>query len=86
MDRIKVEFVNTCPCCNHIGEHVKKVSARYGDKVECHVYMAGRDFDYVKKYGMLSKGTLIINEKDAYDTLSPEIVEKIIVEAVEGKA
>lgn len=86
MSKTKVEFINTCPCCNHIGEHVEKVSRRFGEKVECHIYMAGKDFEYVKKYGMFSKGTLIINEKDAYDTLSPEIVERIITEAIEGKA
>lgn len=62
---------------------VKKIGDRYIDKVEVKLYQAGKDFSYIKKYGMITKGTLIINQKKKYDRLSKDIIEKVILEAIE---
>lgn len=38
--------------------------------------------DYVKKYGVIFKGTLIINGKKKIQRISKDIIEKEIEEAV----
>lgn len=83
-DKIKVEFINTCACCDEHGENIKKIAARYGDAVDVSIYHAGKDFDYLKKYGMMTKGTMIVNGTKKYENLSKEIIEKAISEAMEA--
>ena len=51
-------------------------------KISSDCGVAGKDFDYLKKYGMISKGTMIINGKTKYDNLNKEIIEKAIDKAV----
>lgn len=84
MSKVRVEFVNTCPCCDEYGQIIKNAAEKYGDDVEVNIYYAGKDFDYVKKYGMVTKGTMIINGKKKYDKLTKDIIEKAIEEAVRG--
>ncbi len=36
-------------------------AARYSELVDLKMYQAGKDIDYIKKYGMIYVGTLIIN-------------------------
>ena len=82
MDKVQVEFINTCPCCD---EHVATVlnhAKKYPDIVETHIYYAGKDTDYIRKYGMIIKGTLIINGKKKYDSFTRAKIEAIIDEAV----
>ena len=83
MAKVNVEFINTCSCCDEHGDNIKKIAARYGDEVNVSIYYAGKDFDYLKKYGMISKGTMIVNGKKKYETFSKEIIEKAITEAME---
>ncbi len=83
-DRIQVEFINTCACCDEHGENIKKIAARYGDAVDVSIYYAGKDFDYLKKYGMMTKGTMIVNGTKKYENLSKDIIEKAISEAMEA--
>ena len=45
------------------------------------IYYAGRDMEYLKKYGMIFKGTMIINQRKKYDVLTKSIIEKAIAEA-----
>ena len=61
------------------------MASKFENDVEVKLYQAGKDFSYVKKYGMVTKGTLIINKKKKYDRLSKDVIEKIISEAVESK-
>lgn len=82
MAKVKVEFINTCSSCVEIGRTIQDVAAGYGDDVDVKLYVAGRDFDYLKKYGMVCKGTMIINGKTKYDNLNREIIEKAIDKAV----
>lgn len=83
MAKVKVEFINTCACCDEHGETIKSVAADLGEAVDVSIYFAGRDFDYLKKYGMISKGTMIINGKKKYENLSKDIIRKAITEALE---
>lgn len=50
--------------------------------MEVKVYYAGKDFEYIKKYGVVYRGTLIINEEKKIEKLSKEIIEVVIEEAV----
>ncbi|SHO49013.1 thioredoxin-like (seleno)protein SaoT [Desulfopila aestuarii] len=84
MSKVTVEFINTCACCDEHGESIKEIAAKYGDAVDVSLYYAGKDFDYLKKYGMISKGTMIINGTRKYETLSKDIIEKAIGEAMQG--
>lgn len=61
---------------------IKKISEKYTDKLEIKLYQAGKDFSYVKKYGIITKGTLIINQKKKYDRLNKDTIERAIVEAI----
>lgn len=47
------------------------------------IYYAGKDFDYIKRYGVIFKGTLIINGKKKIQRISKNIIEKEIGLAVE---
>lgn len=83
MAKVTVEFINTCACCDEHGENIKKIADPYGDDVDVSIYYAGKDFDYLKKYGMISKGTMIINGSKKYEILSTDIIKKAIIEAME---
>lgn len=61
---------------------IKKVGEKYKDKIDVKLYQAGKDFSYIKKYGIITKGTLIINQRKKYDRLSKDIIEKAISEAI----
>ena len=84
MAKVQIEFISTCAHCAETGRIIHEVAAGYGDDVEVKQYVAGKDFDYLKKYGMISKGTMIINGKVKYDNLNKEIIEKAIDKAVHG--
>ncbi|SHG42568.1 hypothetical protein SAMN02745221_00177 [Thermosyntropha lipolytica DSM 11003] len=83
MGKVEIEFINTCSCCASYEEMIKKAAAPYKDQVNLKFYAAGKDMDYIRKYGMVSKGTMIINGKKKYDQLNQEIIERAIKEAVE---
>jgi hypothetical protein len=84
MAKVQVEFINTCPCCDEHGANIRKIAARFGDQVEVSLYYAGKDFGYLRKYGMISKGTMIVNGTKRYDNLTREVIEKAITEAIAG--
>ena len=46
------------------------------------IYRAGQDFDYIKKYGAVSKSMLIINEKKAVTKLTKLAVRQAFEEAL----
>lgn len=84
MEKTLIEFINTWPTCDEHGRLIKNFAKKYRDKVEVRLYQAGKDFSYVRKYGMVTKGTMIINQKKKYDRLSKESIEKAILEAIQG--
>lgn len=61
---------------------IKKIGEKYKDKIDVKLYQAGKDFSYIKKYGIITKGTLIINQRKKYDRLSKDVIEKAIIEAI----
>lgn len=81
---LKVEFIHTCPCCDTYTQILKDI-AKEKKEIDLKLYYAGKDFDYIAKYGPVTKGTLIINEKDSYDesTLNKTIINEIIEKALE---
>lgn len=82
MSKVLVEFINTWSGCDGNTRAVEAAAAKYKDKVEVKIYYAGKDFDYIKKYGVIFKGTMIINETKKIDRLSKDTIEKAIAEAV----
>lgn len=84
MSKVQVEFINTCPCCDENTQNIKNAAAKYGDEVEIKIYYSGKDIDYLKKYGMVTKGTMIINGRKKYDNLSKAVIDKAIEQAVRG--
>ncbi len=82
MAKVQVEFINTCACCDEHGENIKNIAARFGNNVDVSIYYAGKDFGYLKKYGMITKGTMIINGEKKYENLSKENIEKAISQAM----
>lgn len=84
MSKVLVEFINTCPTCNRYSLYLSKFQEQYKDKIELKVYYVGKDFDYIKKYGIIDRGTLIINEKDRYEILSKKIIEEKINKAMDN--
>lgn len=80
--KVRVEFINTCSCCDEHGDTIRKIAAQYGDTVDVSIYHAGKDFDYLKKYGMITKGTMIVNGTKKYENLTRDIIEQAISQAV----
>ncbi|GHT01297.1 hypothetical protein AGMMS50276_29020 [Synergistales bacterium] len=83
MQKIQVEFINTCPCCDAHARTVEEVAKRHPGVFDVRVYRAGKDFEYLKKYGMISKGTLIINGHLRIDTLSARVIEDALSNAAQ---
>jgi len=79
---VRIEFINTCPCCDGYGDVLRDLAARFPDKIDLSVYYAGKDFDYLPKYGPISRGTLIINEQDRYEDLSRRVIEQAVGRAI----
>lgn len=82
MKKVLIEFINTWSGCDGYTRTVEASAAKYKDKVDVKIYYAGKDFDYIKKYGIIFKGTLIINEKKKIDRISKDTIDKEIREAV----
>lgn len=82
MSKTLVEFINTWPTCDEHGVLIKKLGEKYKDKLDIKLYQAGKDFSYVKKYGIITKGTMIINQRKKYDSLSKDVIQKVIMELV----
>lgn len=87
MPKILVEFINTCPCCDAHARTVEEVAAQYPDTFEVRIYRAGKDVGYLRKYGMITKGTLIVDGRTRIDVLSREAIAEVLARAAkEGRA
>ena len=84
MSKILVEFINTCLTCDSYSEYLNELQKTYEDKMELRIYYAGKDFDYIQKYGIIDRGTLIINGKNRYEILNKKLIEKEIKAAIEN--
>jgi len=87
MSKVKIEFINTCPCCDAYGKILKDIADEHAEKIDLTLYHAGKDMDYIPKYGMVTRGTMIVNEKDKYEEgyinkrIIQEVVNKALIEA-----
>ncbi|MCL2234845.1 MAG: thioredoxin-like protein [Defluviitaleaceae bacterium] len=82
MDKVKIEFINTCPCCDGNENFLREVAKNHPDLVDVTIYNAGKDFDYLEKYGQVLRGTLIINEKEKHEDLSRKKLSKVVSKAL----
>jgi len=82
MGKVKVEFINTCPSCHGYEETIKRIAVKHAGEVDVQIYYAGKDFEYLKKYGLITKGTMIINGKKKFEDPSGRIIESAIEEAI----
>jgi hypothetical protein len=83
--KVTVEFISTCPSCVGYEDAVRFAAALFEEAVDVKIYHAGKDFDYLRKYGPVSKGTLIIDGRKKYDNLSNDLIRQAIFEAVSAK-
>lgn len=82
MTKTLVEFINTCSCCDDHVQTIRNYAEKHGDQVEVKIYYAGKDTDYLRKYGMVTKGTMIINGKKKLENLTRATIEKAIDDAI----
>lgn len=61
---------------------VQVLAKEYEGRVHVKIYRAGQDFDYIKKYGAVSKSMLIINERKAVTKLTKPAVRQAFEEAL----
>mgnify|MGYP003372370760 CR=1 FL=1 len=59
-----------------------KYLKEYEGKVHVKVYKAGKDFDYIPKYGAVTKSMVVINEKKAVTKLTKPAIRKAFEEAL----
>ncbi|MGI6119088.1 MAG: thioredoxin-like (seleno)protein SaoT [Desulfosporosinus sp.] len=83
MKKVKVEFINTCACCDGYGDVLRDLATKYPQQIDLKIYYMGKDFDYLPKYGTISRGTLIINESERYDDLSRRVIEGAVKVALD---
>lgn len=61
---------------------VEVLAEEYAGRVNVKIYRAGTDFDYIKKYGAVTRSMLVINEKKAVTKLTKPAVRKAFEEAL----
>ena len=61
---------------------VQVLEKEYEGRVNVAIYRAGKDFDYIKKYGAVTKSMLGINEKKAVTKLTKPAVRAAFEEAL----
>ena len=61
---------------------VQVLEKEYEGRVNVRIYRAGKDFNYIKKYGATTKSMLIINEKKAITKLTKPAVRQAFEEAL----
>lgn len=66
------------------GDLVQVLEKEYEGKVHVKIYRAGKDFDYIPKYGVVTKSMLVINEKKAVTKLTKPAVREAFKEALKS--
>ena len=82
MEKPCIEYISACACCEVFGDLVQVLEKEYEGRVNVRIYRAGKDFDYIKKYGATTKSMLIINEKKAITKLTKPAVRQAFEEAL----
>lgn len=79
-----IEFINVCAWCNTYTLLVEELGKKYKDSLNIKIYKAGKDFDYIKKYGMFNKSVLIVNESRIIDDINKSAIEQLFREVANG--
>ena len=82
MAKTKIEFINTCPCCDGNEKFLREVAQNHAGLVDVTIYNAGKDFGYLEKYGQILRGTLIINESEKHEDLNRKKLAKVVGKAM----
>ena len=61
---------------------VQVLEKEYEGKVHVKIYRAGKDFDYIAKYGAVTKSMLVINATKAVTKLTKPAIRKAFEEAI----
>ena len=61
---------------------VESLKEKYEGKVETVIYRGGKDFGYIKKYGMTTRSLLIINEKKVVKKIDRSTITAAFEEAI----
>lgn len=61
---------------------VEALEKKYEGKVNVRSYKAGRDVDYIPKYGAVTRSMIVINEKKAITKLTKPAIRKAFEEAL----
>ena len=52
MEKPCIEYISACAWCEVFGDLVQVLEKEYEGRVNVKIYRAGKDFDYIKKYGI----------------------------------
>ena len=83
MEKPCIEYISACAGCEVFGDLVQVLGKEYEGKIHVKIYRAGKDFDYIPKYGAVTKSMLVINEKKAITKLTKPAVRAAFKEALE---
>lgn len=83
MTKILVEYIDACAWCAKYKGFVETLIQNYKDKIELKIYIVGKDFSYIQKYGFISKSTLILDQKIKITNLTNSNIENTIKEYME---
>ena len=70
-----VEFILACACCTSFSDFIKEIAPKFPN-VETRVYVAGKDTEYLAKYGAVTSSMLVINESEVLPELSKPAILK----------
>jgi len=84
MEKPCIEYISACAWCEVFGDLVQVLEKEYEGKVHVKIYRAGKDFDYIPKYGAVTKSMLVINEKKAVTKLTKPAVRDAFKEALKS--
>ena len=81
MKHPSIEFKTACSCCLTNAEMVSDMAKEYPE-VEVKVYYAGKDVDYIPKYGALTESLMVINESDGVKGFSEKVIRNAFEKAI----
>ena len=55
MEKPCIEYISACAWCEVFGDLVQVLEKEYEGRVHVKIYRAGKDFDYIPKYGAVTK-------------------------------
>ena len=84
MNKPCIEYICACAWCEVYIGFVESLKKEYEGRLEVVIYKTGIDFDYIKKYGAVTKSMLVINESKAIKKLSRESITAAFEEAIQS--